>query len=120
MPANVLARDGGALPRRILEAVFATDPPEALIVNLNMPVIMAYRDLDLLGPLMAAVEMATTGAHVLLVLRSDGTGEVEAAKARLRVRAGQRGLPVLDDIEGAARALAAVARREAFIAQRSP
>ena len=120
VPANVLARDGGALPRRILEAVFATDPPEALIVNLNMPVIMAYRDLDLLGPLMAAVEMATTGAHVLLVLRSDGTGEVEAAKARLRVRAGQRGLPVLDDIEGAARALAAVARREAFLAQRSP
>ncbi len=120
VPANALARDGGGLAERILAAVQAAGAPDALLVNLNMPVIMGYRELDLMGMLMDAIEATSAAGHVVLVLRSDGTAAVEAEKRRLSARAATRGLPVLDSVEGAARALASFAGREAFLAQRSP
>ena len=112
VPANILRREGGRLAAAILDAVCAEGAADAVVMHVNMPVVLAYRDADLLGNLIAAAlalrDKHPTGAHFLLVLRADGEPVVEAKKQAYRERAVAAGIPVYDELRDAARALAAL------------
>jgi len=112
VPANILRRDGGAVAARILDAVCAQGDADAIVMHINMPVVLAYRDADLLGNLLSAAlalrERHRKGPHFLLVLRSDGEPAIEARKQAYRERAVLSGIPVYDELDDAARALAAL------------
>jgi acyl-CoA synthetase (NDP forming) len=116
VPANVLRRDEAAVARRILTAIHAAGEADAVVIHLNMPVILSYRDSDMLGNLLAAALATAKGemgrSHLVLVLRSDGEPEIEAQKQECRRRALAAGIPVYDEIADAAAALAALAQFE--------
>ena len=116
IPANVLAREDGAIARRVADAIFAEARPDAFVVHVNVPVILGYRHADILGRLMdatvAAARAGTDGPHVVLVLRSDGEPEIEAMKAAMRSRALAAGIAVYGELNEAARALRGLAWHE--------
>ncbi len=118
VPANILRREGGRVAASILDAVCAHRAADAIVMHINMPVVLAYRDVDLLGNLIAAAlglrDKHAGGAHFVLVLRSDGEPAIEARKEAYRERAVAAGIPVYDEPSDAARALAAVRAVERF------
>ena len=111
-----MAREDGAVARRIVEGVFTHAAPDAFVIHMNVPVILGYSHADILGNLMEAVLAARAGgilqAHVLMVLRSDGEAEIEAVKAGMRERALAADIPVYNELVDAARALAGFAHYE--------
>jgi acyl-CoA synthetase (NDP forming) len=113
IPANILHRDNAAAARHILAAIHAEDAADAVVMHLNMPVILSYRHSNMFDALMAAALAAGKGAcgraHLMLVLRSDGEPEIEMQKEQCRRRACAAGIPVYDEFEEAAAALAALA-----------
>ena len=89
-----------------------------------MPVLISYRESRIVPNIVEAAiaqrERAAAGApHLVVVLRSDGTEEVEGVRREQRQRAVAAGIPVFDNFAMAARALAALARFEAFRLARS-
>jgi acyl-CoA synthetase (NDP forming) len=123
--ANVLRREGGGVAAAILDAVCASGETDAVVMHVNMPVVLGYRDADLLGSLIAAALQqrargAGGGAHFLLVLRADGEPLVEATRQEYRERAVRAGIPVYDELRDAARALAALRTVERFRARDLP
>jgi acyl-CoA synthetase (NDP forming) len=115
-PANVLAREEGRIVRRIIDGIFDNARPEAFVIHVNVPVVLGYSHVDILGNLMAATlarcQTGDADAHVVLVLRSDGEPEIEALKADMRERALDAGIPVYNELTEAARALRGVAAFE--------
>ncbi|MBT6276485.1 MAG: acyl-CoA synthetase, partial [Chromatiales bacterium] len=116
IPANVMQREGGNVARTLVQQIFAHTAPGAFVIHINVPVVLGYTHLDLLGILTSATLEASANSesqsHVALVLRSDGAPEVEAAKAVLRTRALELGIAVFNEVDEAAMALGAVARFE--------
>lgn len=117
-PAGTLRQERGALAGRILAAVRAEPTVDAIVMHLNMPVILAYSDPDILPNLVnGALSLQPKGKphlHFVLVLRSDGELEIEAEKQRYRAAALGLGVPVFDELTDAADALACVAAYEGF------
>jgi len=117
-PAGTLRQDRGALGGRILAAVGAEPGIDAIVMHLNMPVILAYSDPEILPNLIKGAldvrAQGATGLHFVLVLRSDGELEIEAEKQRYRAAALAMGVPVFDELPDAADALACVAAHERF------
>lgn len=115
-PAMSLAREDGAVARRMIDGIFAHTHPDAFVIHMNVPVILGYSHADILGNLMDATVAArargATNAHVLLVLRSDGEPEIERLKADMRKRALDAGIPVYNELVDAARALSGYAAYE--------
>ncbi|MCB1739462.1 MAG: CoA-binding protein [Gammaproteobacteria bacterium] len=121
VPANVLQREEGAIARRIVAAVFAGASLDAFVIHVNVPVILNYAHVDILGNLMEATLQAASGGersgHVVLVLRSDGEPEMEAQRGAMAERARAAGIPVYFELVEAARALAGFAVHEAALAR---
>jgi acyl-CoA synthetase (NDP forming) len=125
-PAGTLRQDHGALGGRILAAISAEPDIDAIVMHLNMPVILAYADPEILPNLIKSAIDAQTHAnarggtrlHFALVLRSDGELEIEAEKQRYRRAALALGVPVFDELSDAANALACLAAHERFLHDR--
>jgi acyl-CoA synthetase (NDP forming) len=113
VPANILRRNNAEAARDIFDAVLAHGEADAVVVHVNMPVVLDYPRVDILGNLIeAALETGRRHpgqAHLALVLRSDGEPEIEAKKQAYRARALAAGIPVFDELPAAAGALAALA-----------
>ena len=115
-PAMSLAREDGAVARRIVDGIFAHAHPDAFVIHMNVPVILGYSHADILGNVMdatvAAQARGATDAHVALVLRSDGEPEIERLKGEMRNRALEAGIPVYNELVDAARAIAGFGLRQ--------
>ena len=122
-PVGTLQQEEGGVAEKILEAVYSTAQPQALVMHLNLAAFAGRTKGDVLGNLMQAtlrVQARYPGkAHFLLVLRSDGEPEVEARKRAFRAEAVKLGIPVFDELSNAALALAALGAHESFVARRS-
>jgi acyl-CoA synthetase (NDP forming) len=122
-PVGTLQQEEGGIAEKILEAIYATGEPEAIVMHLNLAAFVGRTKTDVLGNLMQAalrVQARHPGrAHFLLVLRSDGEAEVEEKKRGYRARALELGIPVYDEMVNVGHALAALANHEQFIARRS-
>ncbi|MGD9942637.1 MAG: acetate--CoA ligase family protein [Burkholderiaceae bacterium] len=118
VPANVLQRESGALAERILQTVCRHELPQALIVHLNLPVILGYRHVDMLGDLVRAVMRVKQGlpaaVPVLLALRSSGDPQYEEKRRHWAVEAARSGIAVFEDLPNAAQALAALLAHARF------
>ena len=122
-PVGTLQQDDGRVAERILDAVYSTAEPHALVMHLSMPAFAGRTKTEVLDNLVSAalrVQSRYPGAgHFLLVLRSDGSAEIDARKREFRDRAVALGIPVFDELDDAARALAAVSVYERFVQSRS-
>jgi len=119
VPANILQREQGALAQRILSTIASHEDPEAIVVHLNLPVILGYRHVDMLGDLMRATialrRQVASRSRLLLVLRSTGESEFEERRSECTRLAMREGIPVFGQLSDAARALAAMHSHARFV-----
>jgi acyl-CoA synthetase (NDP forming) len=120
-PVGALQQEEGRIAEKILDQIFATANPQALVMHLNMAAFVGRTRGDVLGNLMQAalrVQSRFPGrAHFLLVLRSDGVLEVDTRKREFRDQAQAMGIPVYDEMMNAGWALSALAQHERFLAR---
>ncbi|MEO8849581.1 MAG: CoA-binding protein [Casimicrobiaceae bacterium] len=117
-PANALRGDDGALGVRVIDAVTGDDPPDALVMHFNLPVLLDYRNVDILGQLMkgalAAHARNAGRTHFVLVLRTDGDAGIDGQRRACRALALAAGVLCVDELIDAVKSLAAVRSHEAF------
>lgn len=117
-PVATLRLHDGAIAGSILDAIYAHSAPDALVMHLNMASFRGRVPPGVMETLLAEalrVQQHYPGqAHLLLVLCSEGDPETEALKRGFRERALAAGVPVFDELAGAAAALAALRTVERF------
>jgi hypothetical protein len=122
-PANLLNRYGKDLIEQLLKIVVEADRPEVLLVHLNLPVILPYRDGKLMQELMQMVLNLNAAmpddTRLFLVLRSTGQMEYEEQRHHYSTLAMQAGIPTFLDLSSAARALGALKRYGTYLSNRS-
>lgn len=121
-PVGTLRQDDGRVAEAILEAIYATGDPEAVVMHLNLSAFVGRASDAVLDNLVQAalrVQAQHPGrAHFVLVLRSDGDPELEERRRGFRAKAAALGIPVYDEIADAGHALAALAFHERFVRSR--
>lgn len=114
-PVRTLQEKDGAVANEILDIAYQSKP-DAVVMHLNLASFVGRGDVDPVGNLMEAalrVQEAYPGqAHFVLVLRVDGSPELEEARRTYRQAALDQGIPVFDEVTNAADALAAVSHLE--------
>ena len=117
-----LQRDDGRVAEAILDAIYGSAQPEALVMHLNMASFSGITKPEVLENIVQAALRArgrhAGAAHFLLVLRSDGEQELESRKREFRARAIDLGVPVFDEITNAGHALAAMRDYERYVQSR--
>jgi acyl-CoA synthetase (NDP forming) len=122
-PVGTLQQDDGRVAEKILDIIYASGKPDALVMHLNMSAFLGRSKPEVLDNLVAAAlrvqEKYPGQAHFVLVLRSDGDPALEERKREFRTRAVALGVPVYDEIPNAGHALAALKLHERFVWSRS-
>ena len=115
-PVLTLQTDEGRIANTILDIIYRHARPDAVVMHLNLAAFVGRAGVDPVDNLIqAAVGIGRTypgQTHFALVLRVDGSPELDDAKRRYCVRARNAGIPVFDELPEAARALAAVGHLE--------
>jgi acyl-CoA synthetase (NDP forming) len=114
VPGNLLQREDGRFGVKVVEAALAGGGWDAFVMHMNVPGLLTYEHVDILGPLISAGLAAgrAGGGHVALVLRSDGEPKVEAKKQAYAEQALAAGAAVFNELPDAAKAIAAMAAIE--------
>lgn len=122
-PVGTLSQDEGRVAEKILDIIYASGKPDALVMHLNLSAFAGRVKPEVLDNLMAAAirvqEKYPGQAHFMLVLRSDGEPGLEARKREFRANAVAQGVPVFDEMTNVGHALAALAAHERFVHTRS-
>jgi acyl-CoA synthetase (NDP forming) len=120
-PAGNLRKDG-TIAERVLDIFYRLADVQAVVVHVNMTTFVGHGKLDPIDNLIrAALEVQQTypgRAHFVLVLRTDGEPKLEQLRMKLRVHAGELGVPVYNELTQAGAALAALSRHERFLHSR--
>jgi acyl-CoA synthetase (NDP forming) len=123
-PVGTLQQEDGRVAEKILEIIYGTGKPDALVMHLNLSAFAGRTRPEILDNLMQAalrVQARYPGqAHFVLVLRSDGDPALEERKRAFRASAVALGIPVYDEMSNAGRALAALQAHERFQSSRRP
>jgi len=118
-PVGTLQQEDGRVAEKILDLIYASGKPEALVMHLNLSAFVGRTKPEVLDNLVQValrVQSHYPGqAHFALVLRSDGDPELEARKREFRARAVALGIPVYDEMVNAGHALAALQAHERFL-----
>jgi acyl-CoA synthetase (NDP forming) len=121
-PVGTLQQEEGRVAEKILEIIYGSGRPDALVMHLNLSAFVGRTKDEVLDNLVQAalrVQARYPGqAHFVLVLRSDGEPALEERKRTFRTRAVALGVPVYDEIANAGAALAALASHERFVHSR--
>src|SRR5688572_360208 len=122
-PVGTLQQDDGRVAEKILEIIYGSGRPDALVMHLNLSAFAGRTRPEILDNLVQAalrVQARYPGkTHFVLVLRSDGEPALEERKRAFRAAAAALGIPVYDEIADAGRALAAIAWHERFLETRN-
>jgi acyl-CoA synthetase (NDP forming) len=122
-PVGTLSQDEGRVAEKILDIIYASGKPDALVMHLNLSSFAGRAKPEVLDNLMAAAlrvqEKYPGQAHFMLVLRSDGEPTLEAQKREFRAKAVAQGVPVYDEMSNVGHALAALAAHERFVSTRA-
>ncbi len=122
-PVGTLQQEDGRVAEKILDLIYSSGKPEALVMHLNLAAFVGRTKPEVLDNLVAAalrVQSHYPGqAHFVLVLRSDGEPTLEERKREFRARAVALGIPVYDEMVNAGHALAALQAHERFLLARS-
>lgn len=115
-PVGTLQKEEGRVANQILDIVYETAAPDAVVMHLNLAAFVGRGDVDPIDNLFqAAVDIGQKypgQAHFTLALRSDGSAEIDDKKRAYRERALANGIPVFDELPDAADALAAMSHFE--------
>ncbi len=115
-PVGTLQKEEGRVANQILDIVYETAAPDAVVMHLNLAAFVGRGDVDPIDNLFqAAVDIGQKypgQAHFALALRSDGSAEIDDKKRAYRERALANGIPVFDELPDAADALAALGHIE--------
>ena len=115
-PVGTLQKEEGRVANQILDIVYETAAPDAVVMHLNLAAFVGRGDVDPIDNLFqAAVNIGQKypgQAHFALALRSDGSAEIDDKKRAYRERALANGIPVFDELPDAADALAALGHIE--------
>ena len=93
-------------------------------MHINVPVFALSYDQDadytahMVESALESPARAASRTHFVLVLRSDGSLQVEERRIADRRKVQAMGVPVFDELPGAAGALAAMRRHERFLHKR--
>lgn len=121
-PVRTLQEEEGRIANRILDIVYTSAAPDAVVMHLNLAAFVGRGEIDPIDNLIqAAVQIQESfpgQAHFMLVLRVDGSPELETKMRRYREKALSVGIPVYDELKPAARALKAVSWVEQHFAAR--
>jgi acyl-CoA synthetase (NDP forming) len=121
-PVGTLQQEEGRVAEKILDIIYGSGKPEALVMHLNMSAFVGRTRPEVLDNLVQAalrVQEHYPGlAHFLLVLRSDGEPSLEERKREFRAKAVALGVPVYDEMSNAGSALAALQAHERFLHDR--
>lgn len=121
-PVGTMQQNDGRVAEQILDAVFSNADPHALVMHLSMPAFSGRTKAEVLDNLILAALRSKKRypkcGHFLLVLRSDGNPDIDQRKREFRERAISLGIPVYDELEDAARCLAAISGYEKFVGAR--
>lgn len=116
-PVGTLQKEEGRVANQILDIVYETAAPDAVVMHLNLAAFVGRGDVDPIDNLFQAAvsigEKFPGQAHFALALRSDGSAEIDDKKRAYRDRALAAGIPVFDELPDTADALAALGRIEA-------
>jgi acyl-CoA synthetase (NDP forming) len=111
-PVGTLQKEEGRVATQILDIVYETAAPDAVVMHLNLAAFVGRGDIDPIDNLFqAAVDISRKypgQAHFALALRSDGSAEIDDKKRAYRERALANDIPVFDELSDAADALAAL------------
>jgi acyl-CoA synthetase (NDP forming) len=111
-PVATLQQDEGRVANAILDVVCKSGSPDALVVHINLAAFVGRGDVDPIDNLIdATVRTHATHAdvaHLVVVLRVDGSPELDERRRRYRQHALERRIPVYDELVEAADALRAV------------
>ena len=111
-PVRTLQEDEGRIANKILDIIYRTAAPEAVVMHLNLAAFVGRGDVDPIDNLIQAavqVQGAFPGqAHFMLALRVDGSPELETKMRQYREKALSVGIPVYEELAPAARALKAL------------
>ncbi|MGE5524265.1 MAG: CoA-binding protein [Rhodospirillaceae bacterium] len=122
-PVGTLQQEEGRVAEKILDIIYGTGKPQALVMHLNLSAFVGRTKPEVLDNLMAAamrVQQHYPGqAHFVLVLRSDGEPQLEERKREFRSKAQALGVPVYDEMSNAGHALAALQAHERFVHSRN-
>jgi len=121
-PVGTLLQGGGTVAGKILDIVYESSGADALVMHLNLAAFVGRSAGDPVETLIGIAEQvgrARPGQlHFVLVLRSDGSRELDDARREYRRRALAAGIVVFDEIADAGHALAAVSALEHRLAER--
>lgn len=119
-PVGTLLEQQGRIANTILDIVYQSARPGAVVMHLNLAAFVGRGDVDPVGTLIdAALQMQHRypgQAHFLLVLRVDGSPELDERKRHYQQKALSVGIPVYAELSDAAGALQAVSVMEQRLA----
>lgn len=111
-PVATLQEEDGRVANRIFDIVYESALPDALVMHINLAAFVGRGGGDPVDNLIqTAVRIQDTHpgrAHFVIVLRVDGSPELDERRRRYRNLALGVGIPVYDELVDAARALSAV------------
>jgi len=117
-PVATLQQDDGRVANAILDVVYASGLPDAVVVHINLAAFVGRGDVDPIDNLIeAAVETHAKyagAAHLVVVLRVDGSPELDERRRHYRQHALERRIPVYDELVEAADALCAMSVVERY------
>lgn len=117
-----MQQEDGKVAEQILDAVYSSADPHALVMHLSMPAFSGRTKSEVLQNLVLAALRSKSRfpdcGHFMLVLRSDGNPEIDQRKREFREQAVKLGVPVYDELENAAKCLAAISSYEKFVNSR--
>ena len=116
-PVGTLQVEEGWVAGKILDIIYEYARPDAIAMHLNLAAFVGRGDVDPVDNLFQVIEATQKKwpgqAHFALALRTDGSADLDEKRRGYRERARSIGVPVYDEIEPMARALACVAHLEA-------
>lgn len=118
-PVATLQQADGRIAKAILDVVYESQVADAVVVHINLAAFVGRGDTDPVDNLIDAAlqthaDHAAT-AHFVVVLRVDGSRELDDRSRRYRQNALQRGIPVYDELVNAADALQGVSFAERYL-----
>ena len=116
-PVITLQTDEGRIANAILDIIYRHARPDAVVMHLNFAAFVGRAGVDPVDNLIQAAVgsracISGPSAFLTLVLRVDGSPELDDAKRRYCGLARDAAIPVFDELPEAARALAAVGHLE--------
>ncbi|HET9020005.1 MAG TPA: acetate--CoA ligase family protein, partial [Acetobacteraceae bacterium] len=121
-PVRTLQEQEGRVANEILDLVYSHAAVDAVVMHLNLAAFVGRGGVDPIDNLFQAavsIRQRYPGrAHFAVVLRSDGSGELDDRKRTYRERALAAEIPAFDEIAPAAEALRAVRHLEVQLSHR--